>query len=66
MVNVQQQVNRDATTKIPTSSYRALHKAVLDACDQLDGVRDGVLEDPRRCSLILPSWRARARTVPSA
>jgi feruloyl esterase len=47
---VQQQVNRDATTKIPASKYRALHKAVLDACDQLDGVRDGVLEDPRKCS----------------
>lgn len=27
----------------------ALHKAVLDACDAHDGVKDGVLEDPRRC-----------------
>ena len=26
-----------------------LHKAVLDACDALDGVKDGVLENPTQC-----------------
>ena len=26
-----------------------IHKAVLDACDALDGVKDGVLDDPRKC-----------------
>ncbi|MDX6742816.1 tannase/feruloyl esterase family alpha/beta hydrolase [Actinocorallia sp. A-T 12471] len=26
-----------------------LHKAVLNACDSLDGLADGVLDDPRRC-----------------
>ncbi|MFE5291380.1 tannase/feruloyl esterase family alpha/beta hydrolase [Isoptericola sp. NPDC056618] len=26
-----------------------VHQAVLDACDGLDGVVDGVLDDPRRC-----------------
>jgi feruloyl esterase len=26
-----------------------LHNAVLDACDALDGVKDGVLENPTRC-----------------
>src|SRR5262249_45405213 len=26
-----------------------LHTAVIDACDALDGVRDGVIEDPTRC-----------------
>ena len=34
---------------IPKEKYPALHQAVLDACDTLDGVKDGVLEDPRRC-----------------
>ena len=47
---LQQQVNRDETTRIPSSKYPALHRAVLEACDGLDGVRDGVLEDPRRCT----------------
>ncbi|MFF3497966.1 tannase/feruloyl esterase family alpha/beta hydrolase [Streptomyces sp. NPDC003247] len=26
-----------------------IHRAVLDACDALDGVTDGLLDDPRRC-----------------
>jgi feruloyl esterase len=29
--------------------YPVIHRAVLDACDALDGVKDGVLEDPTRC-----------------
>jgi feruloyl esterase len=27
-----------------------LHRAVLDACDQLDGVKDGLLESPAQCT----------------
>ena len=27
----------------------AIRQAVLDACDGLDGVKDGILQDPRRC-----------------
>jgi len=34
---------------IPPANYAALHKAALDACDALDGVKDGVIEDPTRC-----------------
>lgn len=34
---------------IPPEKYPAVHKAVLDACDTLDGVKDGVLENPTRC-----------------
>ena len=34
---------------IPKEKDPLLHKAVLDACDTLDGVKDGVLEDPTRC-----------------
>ncbi|WP_411147116.1 tannase/feruloyl esterase family alpha/beta hydrolase [Streptomyces sp. A30] len=26
-----------------------VHRAVLDACDALDGLTDGLLDDPRRC-----------------
>ncbi|MFI6033144.1 tannase/feruloyl esterase family alpha/beta hydrolase [Streptomyces sp. NPDC051315] len=26
-----------------------IHRAVLDACDALDGLTDGLLDDPRRC-----------------
>jgi feruloyl esterase len=34
---------------IPPSKYPVIHRAALDACDSLDGVRDGVIEDPTRC-----------------
>jgi feruloyl esterase len=34
---------------IPPAKYAVIHKAVLDQCDALDGVTDGVIEDPGRC-----------------
>jgi feruloyl esterase len=34
---------------IPPAKYPLIHNAVLAACDALDGVKDRVLEDPRRC-----------------
>jgi feruloyl esterase len=40
---------KDSTTLIPSSKYAVIHKAVLEACDALDGVRDGLIENPQRC-----------------
>ncbi len=34
---------------IPASKLPALGDAVNNACDALDGIKDGVLNDPRRC-----------------
>src|SRR6202789_2759581 len=34
---------------IPPAKYPLIHNAALEACDALDGVKDRVLEDPRRC-----------------
>jgi hypothetical protein len=34
---------------IPDSKIPAIGSAVLAACDNLDGVRDGILTDPRKC-----------------
>ena len=42
-------VHRTAGSYIPPEKYPAIHKAVLDACDVKDGVKDGVLENPRAC-----------------
>lgn len=41
--------HKDEAGYIPPEKYKIIHKAVLDQCDVLDGVKDGVLEDPRRC-----------------
>ncbi len=34
---------------IPREKLAAVHKAALDACDALDGVKDGVIENPETC-----------------
>ena len=41
--------HQDEAGYIPPSKYPLIHNAVLQACDALDGVKDGVLEDPTRC-----------------
>ena len=40
---------KDPAAFIPPSKYPLIHQAVLAACDALDGVKDGVLENPTRC-----------------
>ena len=35
---------------IPSTKYPAIHRAVLEACDAKDGVKDDVLENPRACT----------------
>ena len=40
---------KDSASYIPEEKYALIHKAVLDACDSLDGVKDGVIDDPTRC-----------------
>ena len=39
----------DSASYIPRSKYALVHKAALDARDALDGVCDGVIDDPARC-----------------
>jgi len=35
---------------IPPAKFRIIHDAALAACDAADGLKDGVIEDPTRCS----------------
>jgi feruloyl esterase len=43
-------VHRTADSYIPPSKYPAIHQAALNACDALDGVKDGVVDQPDRCA----------------
>jgi tannase/feruloyl esterase len=40
---------KDPAAFIPREKYPAIHRAVLNACDALDGVKDGLISDPTRC-----------------
>ena len=42
-------VNKSPDAVIPPTKYSMINKAVLNACDALDGVTDGVIEEPTKC-----------------
>ncbi|HEY4355262.1 MAG TPA: tannase/feruloyl esterase family alpha/beta hydrolase [Acidobacteriaceae bacterium] len=48
-VYINRYVNRSADSSLSPDKDALIHEAVLRACDNLDGVKDGVLEDPRKC-----------------
>jgi hypothetical protein len=39
----------DAKDAVPACKLRAATAAAVEACDAIDGVKDGVIEDPTRC-----------------
>jgi feruloyl esterase len=41
---------QDEGAYIPATKYPAIHDAVLQACDALDGVNDRVIENPTKCT----------------
>jgi feruloyl esterase len=46
---IAQAVHQTPESYIPPSKYGLIHQAALNACDALDGVRDGLIENPLRC-----------------
>jgi feruloyl esterase len=40
---------KDPADYIPPAKYPMIHRAVLEACDAKDGVKDGLIEDPEKC-----------------
>src|SRR5215470_5582787 len=44
-----QALMKDPGSYIPAAKIPALNAAVLKACDALDGVTDGIINDPRQC-----------------
>jgi feruloyl esterase len=46
---VYQVANKNPAGVIPPAKYPAIHQAVVDQCDMLDGVKDGIIENPTRC-----------------
>ena len=46
---IAQAIHKDPATFLPPAKLPAIAAAVMAQCDAADGVKDGVLEDPRTC-----------------
>ena len=46
---IAQASRKNEASLIPASKFGLIHDAVLMRCDALDGVKDGVIDDPSRC-----------------
>ena len=42
-------VHRTEASYIPPTKYPAIHRAAVEACDANDGLKDGLIDDPRTC-----------------
>jgi len=40
---------KDPASYIPPSKYPMIHEAVMKSCDAADGLKDGLIDDPRQC-----------------
>jgi Tannase and feruloyl esterase len=40
---------KDPASYVPPAMYPVIHKAVVDKCDALDGVKDGLISNPPAC-----------------
>ena len=44
-------IHNDPATFIAATKLPTINQAVLSACDTLDGLKDGIVDDPRACSI---------------
>ena len=42
-------IHKDPANPLPASKLPMVNKAVVAACDAIDGLKDGIIDDPRRC-----------------
>ena len=48
-IGVEAKILQDPAKVVPQAKLALVNRAVMSACDALDGVSDGLLTDPRRC-----------------
>ncbi len=41
---------KDPASKIPATKFPMIHEAAVAACDERDGLKDGIISDPARCN----------------
>jgi len=63
-VRLHQLFEKSAEHRVPTAKFAAINAAVLQKCDGLDGVADGVLENPKACSFDPAVLQCKAGATP--
>jgi feruloyl esterase len=58
------QTLKDPASYIPPSKYAMIHRAVLDACDASDGLKDGLIENPESCHIDFKVLECKAGDAP--
>jgi feruloyl esterase len=58
------QTFKDPAAVIPPDKYPMIHRAVLEACDANDGLRDGIIDDPESCHVDFKSLQCAAGDGP--
>ena len=58
------QTFKDPEDYIPPAKYPMIHRAVLDACDAKDGLKDGLIEAPESCNVDFKSLQCKAADGP--
>jgi feruloyl esterase len=60
------QTSKDPAAYIPPEKYPMIHQAVLNACDAIDGLKDGLIEEPERCQIDFKALECKSVDGPSA
>jgi feruloyl esterase len=58
------QTFKDPEAYIPPAKYPMIHRAVLEACDAKDGLKDGLIESPESCNPDFKSLQCKAADGP--
>jgi feruloyl esterase len=58
------QTFKDPDAYIPPNKYPMIHRAVLDACDANDGLKDGLIDEPENCNIDFKVLECKASDSP--
>ena len=56
---------KDPETYFPPDKLPAINRASVAACDAIDGLKDGLIDDPRKCNFDLAVLRCKGADSPS-
>jgi feruloyl esterase len=59
------QTFKDPAAYIPPEKYAMIHQAVLNACDAIDGLKDGLIEEPEHCHVDFKVLECKSADAPS-